>query len=459
MIGFETTGNATLIAHDGPPVLCTDPWIEGEAYFGSWTHRYGIPDEQRAAILACDHVWFSHGHPDHLNAGSLPYFKGRKILLPDHVGRRIENDLRAQGHDVHVLETNKWYRLSDHIKVLCLTDYNQDAVLLVDINGRLLLDLNDSSNRDWTAYIRRLTAQYPQSFALRLINHGDADMMNYVDEDGRRIVPPRIKSVPLGAKVMATLNAFGARHYVPFSTFHLYQRTDSAWANDYVVMDASELRDGFDEAPERILPDNLRYDCETDRFERIDAPALPVALQPPEAFGDDWSETLDRQDVERATAYFRGIESLAGNLDFVRLVVGGRETVIDLSHRNLRVGVTFEAPRHSLMKAIEWEIFDDLLIGNYMKTTVHGMKSLYPYFTPYVAKYADNGRARTRAELRAYWQEYRRRNPLAMMKHELGLKTTQKLRNAVLSNDRMIKLAYAVYRQAAALQAKPGPRA
>ena len=44
------------------------------------------------------------------------------------------------------------------------------------------------------------------------------------------------------------------------------------------------------------------------------------------------------------------------------------------------------------MTCIEYEIFDDLLIGNYMKTTLHGdVAGLYPDFSPYVAKFADNG--------------------------------------------------------------------
>jgi hypothetical protein len=37
-LGFETCGNATLIAYDaGIPVLTTDPWLHGAQYFGSWT--------------------------------------------------------------------------------------------------------------------------------------------------------------------------------------------------------------------------------------------------------------------------------------------------------------------------------------------------------------------------------------------------------------------------------------
>lgn len=446
MLGFETVGNATLIVHDGGPLLCTDPWIEGEAYFGSWGHRFAIPDEQLANIDACQYVWFSHGHPDHLNPGSLPRFRNRKILLPNHAGQRIKSDLEANGFNVRTLETAKWYTLSDRVRILCLTDYNQDAILLVDIDGRLLMNLNDCTNRDWTSFIRRTASKYEQSFLLRLINHGDADMMNFFDEDGRRHVPARIKSVPLGAKVRASLNAVGALYYVPFSTFHVYQRTDSAWANDYVVMGPDELLDDFRENPARILPANLRYDFETNRCEALDAAPLPLVPQPPERFGDNWSDQLDTSDAALATQYFKSIHALRGRVDFIRLVVGGKETVIPIAKRRFRTGISFEAPRNSLMKSIEWEVFDDMLIGNYMKTTLHNLTDLHPDFTPYVTKYADNGRARTRQELKDYFRSYRRQNPYAMMKHEIEIKTTQRLRRFVLSNEMLIKAAYTVYR-------------
>src|SRR4051812_2073234 len=71
MLGFETIGNATLIAYDGRAVLATDPWIAGDPYFGSWGMSHAIPEAQMAAIRGADYVWFSHGHPDHLNGDSL----------------------------------------------------------------------------------------------------------------------------------------------------------------------------------------------------------------------------------------------------------------------------------------------------------------------------------------------------------------------------------------------------
>ena len=73
-------------------------------------------------------------------------------------------------------------------------------------------------------------------------------------------------------------------------------------------------------------------------------------------------------------------------------------------------GITFEVPRYSLMKAINLHIFDDLLIGNFMKTTLHNMRSLYEVdFNFYLAKYADNGRAETFDELEQYFKIYRKR--------------------------------------------------
>ena len=73
-------------------------------------------------------------------------------------------------------------------------------------------------------------------------------------------------------------------------------------------------------------------------------------------------------------------------------------------------------PRHSLMQAVEWQAFDDLLIGNFMRTTLHGdwwgkhgADALYPHFTPFVTKFGDNGGAYTPDELRAYVAEYLRR--------------------------------------------------
>jgi L-ascorbate metabolism protein UlaG (beta-lactamase superfamily) len=72
MIGIRTTGNATLIAYDEKPILVTDPWLgeEDAAYFGSWNLAYKISEDIKKEIQSAEYVWFSHGHPDHLNPSS-----------------------------------------------------------------------------------------------------------------------------------------------------------------------------------------------------------------------------------------------------------------------------------------------------------------------------------------------------------------------------------------------------
>src|ERR1700689_1948091 len=94
---FDTVGNATVICYEDKPVLATDPWILGSAYFGSWRPAPENPARQFDAVKNCRYLWFSHGHPDHINAESLLVLSDKIILLPDHVGGRIRNDLTEQG--------------------------------------------------------------------------------------------------------------------------------------------------------------------------------------------------------------------------------------------------------------------------------------------------------------------------------------------------------------------------
>jgi hypothetical protein len=198
---------------------------------------------------------------------------------------------------------------------------------------------------------------------------------------------------------------------------HSYQRRDSVWAQQYSTPLADYAK-GWDSQSSEILPAFIRYDCMNDTWEPINPAETASIIHDPKEFGDNWEEPLERADVITATQYFRSIFHLTKTLDFINLRVGSKDNTIDLSHRKFNRGITFEAPRHSLMLAIQHEIFDDMLIGNFMKTTLHGKlipkspavyPSLYPYFAPYVPKYADNGRAKSKEELIQYFKEYKRR--------------------------------------------------
>lgn len=423
-LGFETIGNACLICHDKGPVLATDPWIKGSAYFGSWVTSHEIPPEQLANVKACKYLWISHGHPDHLSPESLEELRDKKILLPDHYGGRIAGDLRGMGYDVTVLKDGVWTELSPRIRVLSIGDICQDAALLVDLDGHLIVDSNDASDNGAGPFLVETARRYKDSYLLALTGYGDADMINFFDEQGKRIPPPAMRHEPFVQGIADILRAFGLRAYVPFSSQHKYQRADSVWTNACATP-PSVYDTKFEAADKELLPIFCRRDLANDDVQRIDPKPRPDVAIPPEEFGDSWSDVLEKEDVAKIKAYFARFEHLKTFLGTVNFRVGGKDNVIDIDRRH-PLGITFETPRASLMTCIEYRVFDDLMIGNFTKTTLHGpwqrqgTLALYPDFIPFVTKYGDNGGAHTTAELKAYFAEYQRRGYFGFAQHEGG---------------------------------------
>ena len=75
-LGFETIGNATLICHDRG--RCSSP-IHGSraaptSAAGS-SRTASCPSRSSRRRRDARYVWFSHGHPDHLNGESLPLMR------------------------------------------------------------------------------------------------------------------------------------------------------------------------------------------------------------------------------------------------------------------------------------------------------------------------------------------------------------------------------------------------
>lgn len=409
MISVTTIGNATMVVRDGEVILVTDPWM-GEAdhaYFGSWNLSHKIPEDIKKDIFSTKYVWFSHGHPDHLNPSSMRKFKDKTILLPDHIGGRIHQDLANMGFTLDILPDRQWVDLSEHVRVFCITTIIQDAILLVDAFGHLFVNCNDAGTRGCTRLIRQMATRYQQSYLLMNMSYGDTDMIHFYDEDGHFIPTVSTDDFLIGDQLSLVAKSLQINHVIPFSTFHQYQREDSMWANQYTAP-LADYRNGF-HADLEFIPPFATIDCRSGAIDRIDPPPYAVEIQPPEFYGDSWSEVLSKSDKDKLNAYFTRKDGVRQLLSFLNFHVGGQDHFIALDGKQNK-GITFEVPRHSLMETIDYEIFDDLLIGNFMKTTLHNMASLYEGdFNFYVTKYGDNGRAQSTAELERYFQAYRRR--------------------------------------------------
>ena len=441
---FETAGNAIVVAYDDKPILTTDPWINGDAYFGSWTHDYEIAPAQMAAIRDAEYHWFSHGHPDHLNIASLPTLTKGQFLLSDHYGGRIQRDLAVAGHRVRVLPDREWVQLSKGIRVYPIANQNQDSMLLIDVNGRLVINLNDSSDYGESYRVRRMANQFKEVYLLQLQGWGGADMLNLFDPSGRKLISAEEKRRPIAPRSQKSARAMGANKVIPFSSFQCYQREDSVWANDLIPELADYETDALPNWPE-ILPAFVRVDCETDEITQLNPRRVPRIVRKPEEFGDRWSDPLIADDKAKIHRYFTARESLREHFGFIQVSAGGASVTVDLDRDKGDIGISFECPRASLMTCIENELFDDLLIANYMRTTLHNVQDLYPHFTPYVAKYADNGGAKTKRELVTYFGHYYMRDPIAHSLKRLVNGSEMVLRKAISEDSIAFRLAKRTY--------------
>lgn len=296
---------------------------------------------------------------------------------------------------------------------------------------RTTFNLNDGSALGTRAKLLAHAKSFKRRFVLRLFSYGTADMINFFIEDGERINPLQGESKPLGYAYTALLKDWGGTHTAPFSC-HVFGRTDSRWAASYETPIEAH-GNCFKRQRGTFIPGYFSYDVPADRITETPMELVPRVFREPGEFGDNWSDPLDQEDVHSLRAYFQKFGHLRQKFQFVNVRVGGQDHFVDLGGAKGR-GITFEAPRHSLMTAIHYEIFDDLLIGNFMKTVLHGgVRKLYPDFTPYVAKYGDNGRAFSLGELQDYFRTYRKASGFEGWLDQVRVHSSRKLRRKVLA--------------------------
>lgn len=404
MIGFETIGNATITCFDDIPVLTTDPWLKGKPYFGSWTHAYEIPKNQYENILSSKFVWLSHGHPDHIDPDSLDLFKDKTFLVADHYGDRIYNDLKKNFKCIK-LKSNSWFDISKNIRVKSFSDWNQDSCLIIEINKKdVVLNLNDGSGLGWSKEIKNILKNYKNRFLLKLINWGDADMINFYNHHNEFVMPLAAEKKPCGQSYSYYMKKWNCNYSIPFSSMHKYIREDSSKMNKFITP-LNQHYEAFNNTSGEMLPAFIIWDTLKEEFQKINPPQNDEKIKFPEDFGDSWSDDLTKEDKNLIKNYFNKFEYVKKKFGFFSFKIGNSE--FNIKYSNKKEGIEFNCPRNSLIFAIKNNIFDDILIGNFMKIRLINVPSLYPEFTPYITKYGDNGLSYSEGELKKYFEYYK----------------------------------------------------
>ncbi len=417
---FETLSNASvLLFENGKPLLATDPWLFGSCYFGSWALDHPLTGEQLDLYQHTPYFWISHGHPDHLHHDSLAALpRGRKMLLPDHYNSEIADSLREAGFDVTILRYREWFPLSPTVRIMCIDNMNQDGILLIEAGGSLIVNLNDSPLCGESRFIRDIVKahQRDKTYLLALCAI-DADMFNFVDAQGQSLAgPPDERKRGMIWRTARIAEGLGVGSFCVSSSQHIYVRSDSVWANPYRVT-WGDIQAHWHRPAIRIIEPFVTVDLDTGTVVRNHpAQTSDVSQITDTTASDDWSETLSAEEWVQVETFMRKFELVRRYIDFVIFTVGGESRQIDINPAHAapaakRRGIEFIVPRASLLETVTWGYFDDLLIGNFMKTRLINTQ-LYPRFTPLVAKIGGNAKVFTAAEYRRFLGRYFRRNPI-----------------------------------------------
>lgn len=427
-IKLHTCGNATLIVEkNNKPILATDPWLHHHtAYFGSWATTYKIPDFHMNLLEKVPYIWISHFHPDHLNLRSLLKLKARekKILLSYQHSNRMANDLKNAGLDVTILPLRKYITLEEDIELATFPILKTvDSGLIIKCKNNLIVNLNDTFCDPSKNFLKKEISKSKNSLLLKLAGYGDADMINIFDQRNNFIEPIASSKPAPGLLLTVQAEKINCTHAMHFSSFHKYVRSDSLWANKYTTP-RSDLKRGWNEKI-GYFEEFSSLLINEDGFQKINS-SYPevnnIEIKEPSKFGDDWNQNLKSDESKLVKDYLNTIEKISNNSFLIK--VGSKIIESDIKLSKLKNSEKFilHAPRKSLIKAIKFNIFDDLLIGNFARLIIPSNKNFnYRNLLKIPSKYIDNIGIKDANELKEFLWLYRNSydNIFVQLKSEL----------------------------------------
>src|SRR5262249_7634093 len=152
----------------------------------------------------------------------------------------------------------------------------------------------------------------------------DADMLNFVDADGRRITEPPERYKPGAIWAVARLaDRLGVGNFVCSSSQHIYIRSDSVWANSYRIT-WPDIERHWSRPNIRVLPPFVLVDLETGAVDHKHPTQSSDFSQITDATGeDDYTEQLTEAEWSELFSFFAKFQMIRQHFDFLDFVVGG----------------------------------------------------------------------------------------------------------------------------------------
>lgn len=223
--------HACLIISSGDFKVATDPWILGPAFCNGWWLAHPSPEDSFEQLNACDLMYISHNHPDHLHPESLSHIrKDMPILTANFQSGSTARYMRSLGFQ-NILTADFDKSLVDAQKEISLSilksgDFRDDSGLLIEIGTFSALLSVDSNYIDFWRLPQNITllcssfAGGASSFPLSFDNYSE-------DEKKRIIVRNRNAIKATNALV---LDRTTPTYFMPYAGFF----TEDAARDSYI---------------------------------------------------------------------------------------------------------------------------------------------------------------------------------------------------------------------------------
>jgi hypothetical protein len=156
-------GHASILIEAGPLRILSDPWWRGPCFGAQWWH-YPEPDLEAVREAPIDFIYVSHGHEDHLHAGTLKTFdRSTRILVSTQT--QLSPGLRALGFEVLEVAPEHPLTLADGIAVWIWPTHGGDTLLVLKQGDEVCVNLNDALHAApedvQDRFITRLNSSFP----------------------------------------------------------------------------------------------------------------------------------------------------------------------------------------------------------------------------------------------------------------------------------------------------------
>lgn len=261
---LKTIGHATMVLfEDDKPLVATDPWLIGSAYWRSWWLEKYPTEKEYEQVKQAEYLYFTHSHPDHFHYPTIRALGKKRTLHPRFPRYEVTEFMNENGYPVQILEPWQWYNLTENARIASVPVPIDDSVLILDTPNATVINLNDSVPRMNFLRLMRDKMLIADKPLIVLKSYSPASIASSIYRDGK--LSP-IKSKQDYANVAQEMaKTLGAKFFVPFASQVFFSRTDSKWANEYKVK-YEDLQGFWRESDITLCPPFVEMNLDTLKF-------------------------------------------------------------------------------------------------------------------------------------------------------------------------------------------------